>query len=314
MSACEYCSRTECFSGQYCPTHYAVAVTCAGGYFCPDLLTKLPCPKGSYCRKGSAEPTTCYFLNSCPALSSCPLDLSWALLMAVTLVLWYGGYRMLFDFRDAERLKRMDRRKATKRAIELTMRNKEILRMGSAIKMNANGGEVAMLRKARNLNLGFRTLSVDIHDGKKSKRIIDNVSGDIRAGRLTAIMGPSGAGKSSFLHVIGGRLRKLGESQTRVDISGSVLINGERRSVRPTPNPKPEPRDSLLSLASLALSFALALLAHRCTATVVSLASCRRTTSFTTSSRTCASAAAAATPPPPPPAPPLPSLSIRSCA
>jgi len=54
-------------------------------------------------------------------------------------------------------------------------------------------------------------------------------SGDIRAGRLTAVMGPSGAGKSSFLHVIGGRLRAVGR-ESKVTINGSVLINGERRS------------------------------------------------------------------------------------
>ena len=87
------------------------------------------------------------------------------------------------------------------------------------------------MRKARNLNLGFRELTVDINNGKTTQRIIDNVSGDIRAGRLTAIMGPSGAGKSSFLHVIGGRLRAVGQGQSQVHISGAVLINGERRSM-----------------------------------------------------------------------------------
>jgi ABC-type multidrug transport system ATPase subunit len=113
----------------------------------------------------------------------------------------------------------------------MTLNKKELVRLGSEIKGAANKSSVAMLRKSRNLNLGFRNLTVDIYDGKNTKRIIDNVSGDIRAGRLTAIMGPSGAGKSSFLHVIGGRLRQLGESQKAVNIRGAVLINGERRSM-----------------------------------------------------------------------------------
>eukprot|EP00519_Triparma_laevis_P004126 CAMPEP_0182507242 /NCGR_PEP_ID=MMETSP1321-20130603/22733_1 /TAXON_ID=91990 /ORGANISM="Bolidomonas sp., Strain RCC1657" /LENGTH=920 /DNA_ID=CAMNT_0024713101 /DNA_START=324 /DNA_END=3083 /DNA_ORIENTATION=- len=128
---------------------------------------------------------------------------------------------------------RQNKRKNVNKDIAKLKANVELKKLGSKLSLNVNsaGPSVAMLRKARNLNLGFRELTVDISKGKTTQRIIDNVSGDIRAGRLTAIMGPSGAGKSSFLHVIGGRLRAVGQGQSHVNISGSVLINGERRSM-----------------------------------------------------------------------------------
>jgi len=149
--------------------------------------------------------------------------------MLVLLLVWFTGYKLLFDFRDAQRHTRSAKRASVLKSIASARNKKELVKLGSQIRINATGNDIPMLRKARNLNLGFRNLTVDLFDGKHTKRIVDNVSGDIRAGRLTAIMGPSGAGKSSFLHVIGGRLRQLGQSQKAVNIAGAVLINGERR-------------------------------------------------------------------------------------
>jgi len=40
--------------------------------------------------------------------------------------------------------------------------------------------------------------------GLQEKAIVDVVSGEFRAGELTAIMGPSGAGKSSLMNIMAG--------------------------------------------------------------------------------------------------------------
>ena len=53
---------------------------------------------------------------------------------------------------------------------------------------------------------------------KDGKVILDNVTGHIRSGRVTAIMGPSGSGKTTFLSVLMGKVART---------SGSLFINGK---------------------------------------------------------------------------------------
>uniref|UniRef100_A0A0C9PTI5 ABCG4_9 protein n=1 Tax=Fopius arisanus TaxID=64838 RepID=A0A0C9PTI5_9HYME len=57
---------------------------------------------------------------------------------------------------------------------------------------------------------------------RDSKEILHGVSGQFRAGELTAIMGPSGAGKSTLLNVLAGF--------TVQGASGEIFVNGKRRT------------------------------------------------------------------------------------
>lgn len=59
---------------------------------------------------------------------------------------------------------------------------------------------------------------------KATKTILDNVSGEFRAGELSAVMGPSGAGKSTLLDVLTGYTTKL--------FSGTITINGRSRDAK----------------------------------------------------------------------------------
>ena len=66
------------------------------------------------------------------------------------------------------------------------------------------------------------SLSVDhvllvLGDGDQRVTVLDDVSMNVRAGGLTAVVGPSGSGKSSLLAVAGG---------LRTPTSGSVAIDG----------------------------------------------------------------------------------------
>ena len=56
----------------------------------------------------------------------------------------------------------------------------------------------------------------DLSFFRGSRKIFDNISLQIRRGRITAIMGPSGTGKTTLLKLIGGQLRPQ---------QGQVLVN-----------------------------------------------------------------------------------------
>ncbi|KAI5643363.1 rsgA GTPase domain-containing protein [Phthorimaea operculella] len=63
------------------------------------------------------------------------------------------------------------------------------------------------LPKRPPVDLAFSDLTYRVQEGRKSgdvKTILDNVSGRLGSGQLTAIMGPSGAGKSTLLNILTG--------------------------------------------------------------------------------------------------------------
>ncbi|KAJ3127029.1 hypothetical protein HK100_009972 [Physocladia obscura] len=63
------------------------------------------------------------------------------------------------------------------------------------------------------MNLKFKDLRYSL--GEKS--ILDGVSGEIKSGRMTAILGPSGSGKTTFVNVLMGKVARTG---------GELNING----------------------------------------------------------------------------------------
>ncbi|KAK0078313.1 hypothetical protein PV325_002688 [Microctonus aethiopoides] len=72
-------------------------------------------------------------------------------------------------------------------------------------------------------NLRYNVRSWNLKKLKpEMKEILHGVSGEFRAGELTAIMGPSGAGKSTLLNVLAGF--------TVQGMTGEILVNGKERS------------------------------------------------------------------------------------
>ena len=67
------------------------------------------------------------------------------------------------------------------------------------------------------VDIEFNNLTVELVNKKK---ILNGVTGKLRAGRMTAIMGPSGCGKSTFLCALTNRIRDGGK------VLGDVKING----------------------------------------------------------------------------------------
>ena len=78
--------------------------------------------------------------------------------------------------------------------------------------------------KAYSLDIQYSNLSLTVSGGGPT--VLKGVSGQIKPGRVTAIMGPSGAGKSSFLGAVTGKASSYGT------ITGSLMINGKSRQLK----------------------------------------------------------------------------------
>lgn len=97
----------DTLGGNYCPANSSTPSTqCAGGTYCPSPGLALPCPKGSFCKPGSKDPSPCPFLTSCPPGSS-KAALSWTgfILLAGILL------GLLAAYCTAEALMRMAQRR-----------------------------------------------------------------------------------------------------------------------------------------------------------------------------------------------------------
>jgi len=73
------------------------------------------------------------------------------------------------------------------------------------------------------IELSFDNLSLFLKGS--GKKILSNVTGMLKPGRIMAVMGPSGAGKTTFLNALAG---KATQSRT----TGTVLINGKPGSIQ----------------------------------------------------------------------------------
>lgn len=75
------------------------------------------------------------------------------------------------------------------------------------------------------VDLHWRNLSCSLLDkhGKHVKFLLNDVSGEAKAGRLLAIMGPSGSGKTTLLNVLAGQLN----ASPRITLSGYLYVNGK---------------------------------------------------------------------------------------
>src|SRR3954452_10685340 len=83
---------------------------------------------------------------------------------------------------------------------------------GAAIFSNADGESLPMAMETKNVSMWYG-----------SKRAIDNVSLDMPAKAVTAIIGPSGCGKSTFIRA----LNRMHELVPRARVEGSVFLHGE---------------------------------------------------------------------------------------
>jgi len=74
------------------------------------------------------------------------------------------------------------------------------------------------------VDIAFENLSLTVKVGKKDVKVVDTVTGRLRAGTMVSLMGGSGAGKSSLLNALCGRA-------FYGTVTGDISINGHRSSI-----------------------------------------------------------------------------------
>ena len=79
----------------------------------------------------------------------------------------------------------------------------------------------SLSKRPFNINFEFKDLGLNIKGSGKS--VLKGVTGEIKAGRVTAVMGPSGAGKSTLLDV-------LADKKNTGTVKGAIRIEGSFRT------------------------------------------------------------------------------------
>mmetsp|Transcript_9291 Transcript_9291/g.13972 ORF Transcript_9291/g.13972 Transcript_9291/m.13972 type:complete len:1312 (-) Transcript_9291:1353-5288(-) len=77
---------------------------------------------------------------------------------------------------------------------------------------------------SNDFDLVFEDLSVVVGKGSTEKLVLNNISGRIEAGKMTAVMGASGSGKSTFLNALCGRI-------SYGTVTGKMFVNGNEDRV-----------------------------------------------------------------------------------
>ncbi|KND05205.1 uncharacterized protein SPPG_00865 [Spizellomyces punctatus DAOM BR117] len=220
-------------------------VVCPSGYYCPDWKTMIRCPSGYYCHSGSSAPIKCDSLSICgegthsqmyygPLIFALLLDfVLFAFVLArrvaalkasetplsVMLPAWSQRFlRKDADVKETENMVahqtiQLDLiKKDDPEIVPYSPRERSVIDTSCLVKgfSRALGGRTDL-----SMNFKFRNLSLVLPDGKP---ILSGVTGEIRPGRMTAIMGPSGAGKTTFMNVLMGKVKRTG---------GTLYVNGQ---------------------------------------------------------------------------------------
>ncbi|KAK1461233.1 hypothetical protein CMEL01_14869 [Colletotrichum melonis] len=240
-----------CQAGNYCPeeNNGKVSIVCPAGSYCqPGAATPTPCSVGSRCPAGSS-----YELFLIPLAILIIIDVLMIAGMVIyrfrkrlrdhqsnksrrptlkrgmsSMKAQITGYRALSEDTDREMLpmsatyipSRTDAYGGGfQAALNLDSEDSVNVRPTSEMLNPQLMAFVSSMRRATdatNLGLSFSYSDLSFHPKKSSKMILQNVTGSIDRGTLTAVMGGSGAGKSTFVNVLMGKTKNTG---------GTVAVN-----------------------------------------------------------------------------------------
>ncbi|KAI1748612.1 hypothetical protein F4782DRAFT_550609 [Xylaria castorea] len=244
-----------CQQGHYCPPELGGRKTlpCPAGTYCqPGATTPTPCAVGSYCPEKSI-----YQVFLVPLVLLLALDL----IITVALI-WYVINRRFRNTREVHGLARSKGFSAIpgtmlgyKELPDETDNNESLQMAATYMPQGADpwaGFQAALdipipvdsdteeydqgltpelrafvdsMRKATDASqfgLSFTYTDLSFQPKGAAKPILQNVTGSIERGSLTAVMGGSGAGKSTFVNVLMGKTTNTGGSVTVNNIPGQI--------------------------------------------------------------------------------------------
>lgn len=210
-------------------------VVCPTGRYCPpeqNGTVMILCPAKTYCQPGSASPTPCSTGSRCPPGSSyetylAPLGIViiFDLLLAV-LVLALGFRGRILGKLHAPLSPRTS---ATSSTYTIRPEKGDFWNDDAATVTSSTVASEAFVKSVNKatesvgrVGLSFSYASLTFRPRGLDKPVLQNVSGSIRKGSMTAVMGGSGAGKSTLVKLLMGRLSPSSGTVTVNEVPGSA--------------------------------------------------------------------------------------------
>ncbi|KAJ3268377.1 hypothetical protein HK104_005388, partial [Borealophlyctis nickersoniae] len=210
---------------------------CKPGYYCPDQYRMIICPSGHYCPSGSTVPKECSTMSACSEGSISQTHYGG---LVICLILDLFLVALVVVLRRFERKRLVHgvqiihpaaKSKGDPAAVanglvdassaDAVSEKAEAVELGTvgpqneAASESIEAGNVKLLVDAfrkglggEDLQINFKFEALGLELKKQKKTVLQGVTGEIRAGRLTAIMGPSGAGKTTFMNVLMGKVNR----------------------------------------------------------------------------------------------------------
>ena len=227
-------------------------VVCTAGFYCPrGGREQIKCSRTHYCPLGSIQPQQCDWLSYCPSGAQVqyiflPLTILVLIDLALIVVpiftcIFLGQARQtreraqvqrissLYDWDDYKQCHDLEKGQPVVFAKTISrddrsddLHNKEQGSMASAASQTfLESMQASLLCPDSRLSLDFEKLTFTPKG--QSRPVLHDISGQVRAGKLTGVMGGSGAGKSMFLNALMGRLGQ---------VSGTISVNGARNQLQ----------------------------------------------------------------------------------